>query len=139
MPKTKTEAAQSSAKWWLIVLLLAIVSGGSICFAVSQSSSYCKASDWPASLGQNPTKTPETAEEVTAAVGRLILLSPEKPKLAVIDDKVEELKAKDPFFKNAQMGDRILVYSDRAIIYRPSENIIVNVGSISVVEGEENR
>lgn len=63
----------------------------------------------------------------------MILPDKEKPTLATVTD-VEALKKDQPFFEKAQNGDKVLVYvgDKKAIIYRPAEDLIVNVGFIAV-------
>ncbi len=61
----------------------------------------------------------------------LILPKKELPVMATISN-VKELQKKQSFYKNAENGDKLLIYtkSKRAIIYSPSRNIIVNVGPV---------
>ena len=56
----------------------------------------------------------------------------EKPKINTILD-IDQLKG-DEFFQKAQNGDKVLVFenSKLAIIYRPSDNIIINSGPLVV-------
>ncbi len=69
----------------------------------------------------------ERAQATIDALGKLMILPDEKPTIATIVD-VESLKKQNPeFYKNARNDDKILVYPNKAIIYRESENIIVNV------------
>lgn len=74
-----------------------------------------------------------TDEEVQALldeIGTLIILpSGEEPMVATIE-KADELKASESFYENAIDGDKLLVYSDRAILYSPSRKVIANVGPI---------
>ena len=55
----------------------------------------------------------------------------EKPIVATVDDanKVQSQQ----FFKNAQNGDRVLIYSNarKAILYRPSDKRIIEVGTVN--------
>lgn len=69
-------------------------------------------------------------EELLIKVSELIVLpTDEKPMVATIQD-VESLSKDQPFFLKAQNGDKVLLYKDRAIIYNPTENILVNVGPV---------
>ncbi len=144
MPKfnfmTRPKVVQSASnlfKWWPIILLLAILVGASAYLILNQSAAIensvisSSASD---SVAVN--KIPSSPDEVLAALGRLIILSDAKPNFAIVDEAALAIKATEPFFKDAALGDRILIYPDRAIIYRPSHNIIVNVGPISLTKSE---
>jgi len=65
-------------------------------------------------------------------IGKLAILpSGEEPVIATVTD-LEKLEGQ-VFFENAQVGDKLLVYSKakKAIIYRPSENKIIEIGPIN--------
>lgn len=66
----------------------------------------------------------------------MILPEGEEPAIATIVDAAA-LIAEQPFYNGAQDGDRVLIYpqAQRAIIYSPSRDIIVNVGPIVVDDG----
>ena len=73
----------------------------------------------------------EQAVKITAEVAQLMQLpTDESPSVVTVTDKSKV--ADQPFFKNAQNGDALLVYSKNmeAIIYRPSTNKIIQVGPI---------
>lgn len=87
---------------------------------------------------KNDPKTLQNAQQTKAAdvkakVGKLISVpSDETPTLATVTDKT---KLKDqPFFKDAENGDTILIFpqAKKAIIYRESENKLINVGPIAI-------
>lgn len=75
----------------------------------------------------DPDGKPSEAEIINQ-VGKLILLpTGEKPEVATIGD-VEKLKKQNPeIYKDAQAGDLLLLYKSRLIIYRQSENKLINV------------
>jgi hypothetical protein len=68
-----------------------------------------------------------------AKVGKLIALpTDEQPTVATVTDAS---KVKDqPFFADAENGDVVLIYTkaQKAILYRPSSNIIVEVGAVNL-------
>ena len=88
-------------------------------------------------------KTPDVvAKEETdflvERVGKLIdLPKDETPTTATILDK-EKMKDQ-PFFNNAQNGDKILIYTkaQKAIVYRVKDNKIINVGPISLNQNNQ--
>ncbi|MFC1780181.1 hypothetical protein ACFLY9_00590 [Patescibacteria group bacterium] len=88
---------------------------------------------------ENPTQiATEEAQKVKENVGKLILLDEsEEPTIATIID-IEALKAENPeFYKDASNGDKLLIYTQRAIIYNQERNIIVNVAPVIRQPGEE--
>lgn len=85
-------------------------------------------------LKANPNQaSQEETARLTEAVGKLYELpKDETPIVGKVQDK-EKLKDQ-PFFKNAQNGDDILIYQKAkvAIIYRAKENKLINVGPIAI-------
>ncbi len=85
-------------------------------------------------IKKNPNQVAQAeTEALVAQVGKLIdLPKDETPTVATVLDK-EKLKDQ-PFFSNAQNGDKILIYTKakKAIVYRPSANKLINVGPIAI-------
>lgn len=77
-------------------------------------------------------------EEIVARVGKLIKLPNETPSVATVSD-ITKL-TDQTLFQNAQNGDKVLIFNKakRGIVYRPSENIIIEIGSIVVVPNSTN-
>jgi hypothetical protein len=75
------------------------------------------------------------AQELVVKVGKLIKLPSELPSIATVSD-ISKLSSQ-PIFRNAQNGDKVLIFNQakRAIVYRPSENQIVEVGNLVVTTG----
>lgn len=66
-------------------------------------------------------------------LSKLITLpSDEKPTVATVTD-AEKIKTQS-FFKNAQNGDKVIIYTNakKAVLYRPSEKRIVEVGAVNI-------
>lgn len=73
----------------------------------------------------------QDVQSVTDKVGKLMILPQgETPTLATVSDKSK--LGSQTFFKNAEDGDKILIYAKAkvAILYRPSSNKIVNVAPL---------
>lgn len=86
---------------------------------------------WQVTIG-NMSPAKKELKQVKAAVEKLMLLpKDEEPTLAAVEDKT---KLKDKFLaaKSAD-GDQVLIYTKNqmAIIYRPSINKIVAVGTVA--------
>jgi len=73
-----------------------------------------------------------TNEALIEDVSEIMVLPNETPVIATIEN-IEEVKDQ-PFFKNAQNGDKVLAFiqSKKAILYRPSTNQIIEVGPILI-------
>ncbi len=80
--------------------------------------------------GDKPVKTEE--ELIKEAVGSRILLPEENPSIATVTDKTK--LADQPFFKKAENGDKILIFtnSGRAILYRPKIKKVIDTTTISL-------
>jgi len=77
----------------------------------------------------------ETSKRLVDEIGRLYQLpSDEQPTVAQVQDK-EKLKDQ-PFFKNGQNGDYILIFTNNklAILYREKDNKLINVGPINIAD-----
>ena len=83
-----------------------------------------------------PAPAPSTDDQAAAlvsTVGRLMSLpADETPTVATVSDPT---KLQDqPFFKNAMVGDKVLIYTKakKAILYRPDENRVIEVASVNL-------
>lgn len=83
-------------------------------------------------IGSPPDLTKAQTENLVKQVGRLIELPDEEPTIASVLDKNK--LSDQPFFKNAENGDRVLVFRNakKAILYRPSENKIIEVAPVNI-------
>jgi len=86
-------------------------------------------------LKTNPQKAgQEENEKLIASVGKLVLLPEgEAPTIATVTD-AEKLKSEQAFFAKAIAGDKVLIYTRalKAIMYRPSENKIIEVAPLVI-------
>lgn len=85
-----------------------------------------------------PVKTED--ELITEAVGSRILIPDEKPSIATVTDKTK--LADQPFFKKAENGDKILIFTNtgKAVLYRPKIKKVIDTTVISLTPeaGQEN-
>ncbi len=99
---------------------------------------------------QNPTKyidfkkyevSPEEAnKQLIEKIAKLITLPEgEQPIISTIKD-VDALK-KDPFFVNANNGDRLIIYqaAKQAILYREADNKIIKAGPVVLPESAKKK
>lgn len=116
-----------SRKLILIAVLLVLIAAAPSYYFYSQ---YQKAQE----TLKNPEKlTQEETKKLVEKVGKLIELPKgEEPTIATIQDKN---KLKDqPFFAKAENGDKVLIFSksQKAILYRPSTNKIIEVAPVNL-------
>lgn len=133
MHRFKTFAHFFSSKVFLIILgsiiLLSLVVFGAYKIMALQSE-VKKMKDSP-KASQEALK--EETLKLTAKVASLIAVPEgETPTVATVTDP-ERLKA-SPFFINAKLGDKVLIYTSakKAVLYRPDEQKIIEVGPISI-------
>lgn len=112
----------------LAVLILLLLIG-----SLSSSAYLFKTYQKTKELLNNPTQAAkEETKSLTAKVGKLLDLPNEEPTVATI---VDSTKLKDqPFFSKAKNGDKVILYTNakKAILYRPSENKIIDVAPINI-------
>lgn len=88
-------------------------------------------------LSKGQVQAQAEVDALVAEVGELLALpSDEKPTVATITD-VEKLR-EQAFFKNAANGDKVLIYTNakKAILYRPSEKKVLEVGAVNIRQQE---
>jgi uncharacterized protein YneF (UPF0154 family) len=106
----------------IVLILVALAAGASAYYF------YAKYQD----LKKNPERiAQEETQVLVEKVGKLMELPNETPTIATVLDKS---KLKDqPFFKNAENGDKVLVYigAKKAILYRPSTDKIIEVAPLA--------
>lgn len=84
-------------------------------------------------------KTAKTEDAIIAEVGRSVILPADvRPRVAEMVNP--EAFKEDPFWSQAAIGDKILIYPYqgaivRAIIWRPIEQKIVDIGLVSITPG----
>lgn len=136
----ETEAPASGRRWNVKSLLLILV------VVLSLGSALYFWQDARDARSQTPEAVAARNQEETArvlgAVNEVLLTESETdPTVARIED-AEVLRGANPdFYKNAQDGDYLILYPQRAIIYREAEDLVVNVAPIintSEIQPEEN-
>jgi hypothetical protein len=114
---------------WIICLILLVV-------AVWGVVQYQKASGIKSELENLKSNPEQILQNETASlvskVGELVTLPDEQPTVATVTDP--SLLKDQPFFAQAQTGDKVLIYAlaKKAVIYRPSTNKVIEVAPINL-------
>lgn len=142
MPKKSTEDSKSSffdekqdvvpGKKHLLLPIALIILGLSVIIAVFSFIKYQEAmnkEDKTVSEINNKDEVDKFVKEIGAYIE---LPEEETPTMATVSD-VSKL-ANQPFFKNAQNGDIVLIYNNakKAILYRPSTKKVIDITTINV-------
>lgn len=123
--KIKGGYAPTIYKVVMFLLIVALGAGGGIYAAQQKPEVF--------GLSKGAATVQAEVDALVEQVGKLISLpTDEKPTVATVTDAS---KVKDqPFFANAKNDDRVLIYQKaaKAILYRPSENRIIEVGAVNI-------
>lgn len=135
MEKSESSKKRASINWKIggVISCLALLS---LVPGIYYYHQYRKAQD----LLKNPSKVSQSeVDSLLKSVSKLIHLpTGESPTVATVSD-INKLKSQS-FFKNAKNGDKVLIYTkaQKAIIYRPSENKIIDVAPINLNQNAPN-
>lgn len=126
-------------KWIFISIAIAVAGGVTWYFSSSADDADVLSASLINSAGVSESPSteehidPEIKKEIEAIiqqVSRLILLpSEQEPVIATIQN-AEVLASQQAFYQSAVDGDKLLVYPQKALIYRPTENKLINVGPV---------
>ncbi|HOZ81230.1 MAG TPA: LytR C-terminal domain-containing protein [Candidatus Woesebacteria bacterium] len=81
-------------------------------------------------------KEEKEIKRLVTEIGKIMMLPEEQPTLATVTDK--EKLVSQRFFMNCQNGDKLLIFplASKAILYRPSKKIIVEVASVQATQNQ---
>lgn len=125
----------ANKKWLIILIVVAVFSlAAAVFFGFKYSTAKKQIADLQQGTNKGNGKSDSQAEaqQLINKVGNLIILpTDEQPTVATVSDLA---KLKDqPFFANAQIGDKVLIYTQarKAILYRPSTNKIIELAPLT--------
>lgn len=110
----------------VIVLASLLIGAGSIYFLAKMYPQYL-------GLPKGNALVQSEIDSLISEVGKLIELPvDEKPTVATVSD-AEKVRSQ-AFFAKAANGDKVLIYTNakKAILYRPSEKRIIEVGAVNI-------
>ncbi len=86
--------------------------------------------------GGNQAQNAAAAKAVLDKVSKLYVLpTGVQPTVATIVD-VEALRKQNPFYNKAENGDNLIITPDRAILYSPKKNMILDVVPVQLQQGQ---
>lgn len=121
----------------LVLIVLLGLAAGSAYLYTQYEATQEKVEQLSTVQGQEELNKTQT-EQLLGEMRQMILLpTDEDPAVATIID-INQLNSNE-FYKDAQNGDRVIVYSNakKAYIYRPDTKMVINVGSFQVDETQQ--
>ncbi len=76
-------------------------------------------------------------KELLAKIAEHIVIPSQQEPLIISINNAEQLISQQAFFAGAENGDMLLVYQDKALIYRPKQDVLINVGPVYLTNNEE--
>lgn len=140
---TKPRRPRAKAIGFIIILLIILGAGYYFVVQTSNSEGENNVEQETTDItegeqaAQQATDEEEILDVVSQAEEHILLPEGETPVMATVAN-AEALRAEQPFYENVVNGDHVLVYqqAQRAFIYSPSRDVIVNVGPIVINEPE---
>lgn len=111
----------------VILAVVAAMAIGAIYLWITQPTSQVPAQ--PPTAATSP-EVKRQVDDIIARVAQLITVNPnEKPYVAVISDLEAVQKANPIFYRDAEKGDNVLIWSDKAVIYSSTKDKLVAVAT----------
>jgi len=126
----ENQSVNSSHKMYKIIVIVALVAtflavGAAAFFYNDAQDSKNQTSEAVAE------KNLEETEQVVAELSGILLLNSElEPTVARVEDPAVLQESNPQFYKDIAIGDYLVLYPTRAIIYRSSETKIINIAPI---------
>jgi len=125
--KPKLAWLKPSKSWWKgTAALLAVIAFTGLVYGYLDTKNQLSEKKNQSAVGANET------EQLVNKISQYLVLPDETPTLITISD-IEKLKTQE-FFKEAQNGDKVLVFANagRALIYRPNTGQVVEYAKVNL-------
>lgn len=118
------EPGKNKASIYLVLLIIIILTAVALMINQKLKAGQTPKNNQPAVAEQgNEVKKPLDKSDISSLIARvasLIIVNPnEEPTIATVQDAEALRKSNPAFYKDAQNGDRLLVWSDKAVLYSP--------------------
>ena len=123
--KTEKKVRKINIKYLILVLLVLASAGAAVYFWNDAREAKLQTPE-----GVQARNEQETQSVVDSLKQQLIIEGEDKPTVARVENPEVLIKANADFYKNVQKGDYLVLYPQRAIIYRLEEKKIVNIAPI---------
>ena len=128
--KPRKAATKTPYRAYLLVVLAIVILGGGGYYGYNYWQKNYASAD--AKAVADAAKADAEKKAILEKLSKLMVLPAGDPVLFKVNDE-ETMKKQQAFFKDTKNDDVLLVFqeSSKAIIFRPSTNMIVNVGPIN--------
>ncbi|HSW65695.1 MAG TPA: hypothetical protein VLI54_00970 [Bacillota bacterium] len=119
---------RSHARGWIALAAILVLLGVASVFGALYFRSRAQLRQ---ALHDSPNSVATETSALISKISVHMVLPSEKPTIAIVEDAKK--LASQSFFKHAQNGDRVLVYtkSKKAILYRPSQDKVIEVAYLN--------
>ena len=133
-PQTDAPASAKMTPFAIAVLVVVLIAAGGL--LVKNTLAAKKTVEKPA-ISDSAVPAEDDVQGIIRRVAKHIKIkSDEVPTVATVQDP-ELLRKNNPsFYQYAQSGDRLLIWSDKAILYSPSEDILLAVMPVTLNQAD---
>ncbi len=118
--------------WRFYILIILLIIGG----VLKIRSTFFPTPTIQNSTFQTSNLSPEF-QTILTRVNRHLLIHPSQTPTITTLQEIDPLRAENEvFFKDAEVGDKLLIWRDRAVLYSPSKDILLAVWPLNVVPTE---
>lgn len=111
---------------WILVLIV-LIGGAGVAYYYKKQADEVKSD--PAAVQQQKNQA-ETDRVLVSLKKILLITEQEKPTVARIEDPAKLQSSNKDFYKDVQKGDYLIIFPKRAIVFRESNNQIINIAPI---------
>lgn len=123
--KKKKKIGGKFLPWILLVVVLGAGIGGTMYYKNRAE----KVESDPTSV-QKEKNQAETDRVLTKLKAALLVTETDAPTVARVEDPAKLKASNETFYKDIQQGDYLVIFPKRAIVYRESNNQIINIAPI---------